>query len=292
MNAPSFHPAALSFDIEDWFHPELVRGRVDRGERRSVVHEGTTALLELLARHQVRSTFFLLGDVVRSHPSLVRSIAAAGHELACHGMSHRPLWALEPASFREELRAFRAALRDAVGSDAAIGYRAPTFSLDRSTAWAIDVLAEEGFHYDSSVFPMRVRLYGVAGAPRGVYRPSSTDPGRPDAHGRIVEFPVAVGSLGPFSVPVAGGFYLRALPIGVLTSVLDGVARLRPFALYLHPWECVRDLPRVPLSPGDAFITYTGLSGVMRKLEALIARYPFTTMSDILERAGAFGPAA
>jgi polysaccharide deacetylase family protein (PEP-CTERM system associated) len=286
------HPAALSIDVEDWFHPELLRGRVTSGDARSVVAEGTAVILELLRRHGVRATFFVLGEVARDRPELVRAIAAGGHEIACHGMSHRPLWALDRESLRTELRAFRGAVRGALGDDPAIGYRAPTFSLDRSTAWAFEVLAEEGFRYDSSVFPLRVRLYGVPGAPLGLYRPSAADPGREDPRGRLVEFPVAIGKLGPLRVPVAGGFYLRALPLPLVTALLDRVARRRPFALYLHPWECVKDLPRVALSPADAFITYTGLAGVPRKLDALLARYSFTTMSEILERAGALAPAA
>ena len=283
---PLPHPAALSFDIEDWFHPELVRGRVGSGERRSVVVEGTEAILAALAKRGARATFFVLGDVARHHPDLVRAIAAAGHEIACHGMTHKPLWALDRESFRAELRQFRAALRGALGQDRAVGFRAPTFSLDRTTAWAFDVLGEEGFQWDSSVFPMRVGLYGVAGAPLGIYRPASGDPAREDPRGALIEFPVSVGSIGPLRLPVAGGFYLRALPEWVLTATLDRIARQRPLALYLHPWECVRDLPRVRLGPGDAFITYAGLDSVGAKLDHLMARYSCDTMSSILERYG------
>jgi len=286
MSASVVHPAALSFDIEDWFHPELVRGRVGADERRSVVEEGTRAILAALARQHARATFFVLGDVARRHPGLVTEIAAAGHELACHGMTHRPLWALERESFRAELRAFRAAIRAVLGRDPVTGFRAPTFSLDRTTAWALDVLREEGFAWDSSVFPMRVGLYGVGGAPLGIYRPSSADPAREDPAGALLEFPVTVEALGPWRIPVAGGFYLRALPLAMLTAALDRVARRRPLALYLHPWECVPDLPRAPLPPRDAFITYVGLAGVRPKLERLIARYACDTMSAILERHG------
>ena len=292
MMAPSLHPAALSFDIEDWFHPELVRRRVRTDEARSVVVEGTRAILALLRRREARATFFVLGDVARRHPELVREIAAAGHEIACHGMTHQPLWALDRESFRTELREFRAALRDALGRDDAVGFRAPTFSLDRSTSWAFDVLSEEGFRWDSSVFPMRVGLYGVAGAPLGIYRPSAADPAREDPRAPLVEFPVSVGALGPLRLPVAGGFYLRALPEGVLAATLDRIAARRPLALYLHPWECVRELPRVRLSPADAFITYTGLGTVMRKLEHLMQRYSCATMSAILERYGRPAPSA
>src|SRR5262249_36785281 len=207
----------LGVDVEDWFHPELVRARVAPGDSRTVVERGTEVVLERLARHGAKATFFLLGDVAARHPALVRRIAGAGHEIACHGMTHRPLWALDRESFRAELRAFRAAIRDALGAGAAapgsgdsrraqpvIGFRAPTFSLDRSTAWALEVLREEGFRYDSSVFPVRSSLYGVPGAPLGIYRPAAHDLARHDPSGPMVEFPVAIARAGPWRVPAAG----------------------------------------------------------------------------------------
>ena len=292
MGTPALHPAALSFDVEDWFHPELVRDHVGSTEHRSVVREGTTAILGALARHGKRATFFVLGEVAAADPDLVREIAAAGHEIACHGMTHRPLWLLDRDSFRAELKAFRAAIKAALGRDPVKGYRAPTFSLDRSTAWALEVLADEGFEWDSSIFPMRVGLYGVNGAPRTIYRPDTRDLRHEDPRGALIEFPVTVGGPQLFGLPVAGGFYLRALPLGLLTSTLDRVARRRPIALYLHPWECVPNLPRVRLSPVGAFITYRGLAGVLAKLDRLIARYPCDTMSHILERYGRLAPAA
>ncbi len=296
----SVHTATLGVDVEDWFHPELVRARVEAGDPRTVVERGTDAVLERLARHGIRATFFLLGDVAARHPALVRRIAGAGHEIACHGMTHRPLWALDRESFRAELRAFRAALRDAlgdgrrgeapaveaVGADAVVGFRAPTFSLDRSTAWALGVLRDEGFRYDSSVFPVRASLYGVPGAPLGIYRPAPDDLTRHDPEGSIVEFPVAVARVGPWRVPAAGGFYLRALPWTALRMLLDRIASERPFALYLHPWECVPGLPRARLGPGAAFVTYLNLGSVLDKLERLLRRYRFVPMREALEAGG------
>ncbi len=286
------HPAAITFDVEDWYHPELVRGLVPADDHRSVVREGTGAILDLLRRHGVRGTFFVLGDVAVRHPELVRAIAAAGHEIACHGMTHRPLWRLTPDTLRRELKDFRAALCAALGEDPAVGFRAPTFSLDASTAWAIEVLKQEGFTYDSSVFPFRTGLYGVGGAPLGIYRPAPGDPARHHPDGALVEFPVAVGNLGPLRLPVAGGFYLRALPLALLRHALDRIARARPFALYLHPWEFVQELPRLRLSPADAFVTHVNLGTVKRKLDHLLDRYTFTTMAAILERHGPPGSAA
>jgi peptidoglycan/xylan/chitin deacetylase (PgdA/CDA1 family) len=308
----------IGVDVEDWFHPELVRARVPAGDARSVVERGTDALLEMFARHGVKSTFFLLGEVASRHPGLVRRIAGAGHEIACHGMTHRPLWSLDRESFRAELRGFRAAVRAVLGGNAAarggpavdtvaregtrageedsahpapgreiaVGYRAPTFSLDRSTAWALEVLYEEGFRYDSSVFPARSSLYGVPGAPLGIYRPSARDLARHDPAGPIVEFPVAILALGPIRVPAAGGFYLRALPWPALRMAIDRIARERPFALYLHPWECVPGLPRVHLAPAASFVTYLNLDSVLGKLERLLRRYRFVPMREVLEAGG------
>jgi polysaccharide deacetylase family protein (PEP-CTERM system associated) len=285
------HPGALTIDVEDWHHPELARAHVPPGDTRSVVSEGVAVILERLRRHGVRATFFVLGDVAARFPDLVREIAAGGHELASHGMTHRPLWTLERESFRRELRECRAAVRAACGREDLVGFRAPTFSLDRSTSWALDVLREEGFRYDSSVFPMRVKLYGVVGAPAGIYRPAPADPASHDPAGTLVEFPVAVGTLGPARLPVGGGFYLRALPTWLLERMLDRIAAERPFNLYLHPWECAPSLPRVPLRPIDGMITYTGLQSVVPKLDRLLSRYRFDTMRSILEHAGHLSPA-
>lgn len=293
MTAPTTHPAAsLTMDVEDWFHPELVRRHIDRADVRSVVREGTAALLELMRRHGARGTFFVLGDVAARHPELVRRIADEGHEIACHGMTHTPLWELNEASFRAELRAYRQAIGSALGRDDTIGFRAPTFSLDPSTAWALRVLAEEGFRYDSSIFPRRVKLYGVRGAPLGIYRPSLTDLARHDPRGPLAEFPVALTSVAGIRVPVAGGFYLRVLPAGWLLRALEDVARRRSVVLYMHPWECASNLPRVSLPGPDAFITYGGIRSVLPKLDRILSRLGSRPMREILEQGGHLEPAA
>ena len=279
-------PVSLTFDIEDWSHPELVRAHVPAGDTRTVVVEGTEAILALLRRHRARASFFILGDVAARHPALVRRIADEGHEIASHGYSHTALWKLDRDSFRGELRGFRAAIKDALGADPALGFRAPTFSLDRTTAWGLEVLREEGFAYDSSIFPLRTGLYGVAGAPRGIYRPAADDLSRHDPSGAIVEWPCAVHAWAGVDVPVAGGFYLRVLPAPVFEGALAGFAARRPANIFLHPWECVPAVPRVPLGPGHGFVTYTGLGSVLGKLERLIRRFGSVPMLDVLEQGG------
>ena len=283
---PGFpHRAAFSFDIEDWHHSELNRVADARPEE-SIVVRGTEAILDLLASHGWRSTFFVLGEVVRDHPDLVRRMVDEGHELACHGMSHRPVWKATPDTFRAELCEFRAVVEAALGHFPVTGFRAPTFSIDRSNPWALDVLREEGYRYDSSIFPMKVKMYGTPGAPVGIYRPSRQDLRRHDPDGTLVEFPVAIAEVQGLRFPVGGGFYLRALPLPVFRSGLDFILRHRPFVLYLHPREVAPESRRQPLDPVNGFITYVNLHTVMAKLEHLFERYEWTTMSDILEHEG------
>jgi len=283
---PSFpHRAAFSFDIEDWHHSELHRVGDARPEE-SIVVRGTEAILDLLAQHGWRSTFFVLGDVVRAHPALIRRMVAEGHELACHGMSHRPVWRADRDSFRAELREFRAEVERVLGDFPVIGFRAPTFSIDRSNAWALGVLRSEGYRYDSSVFPMKVKLYGTPGAPVGIYRPSREDLRKHDPRGEMVEFPVAIAEIQGIRFPVGGGFYLRALPLPLFRAGLDFILRHRPFVLYLHPRELTPETRRMRLDPVNGFITYVNLHTVMAKLERLFERYEWTTMREILESEG------
>jgi len=282
------HLAAISFDIEDWYHSQLIPPDDDhRDEDHSVVRAGTERILEQLKRHGVRATFFVLGEVIRDHPDLVRRMVAEGHEIGCHGMHHEPLWNTTRNGFREELRQFRAIAREHLGDVPITGFRAPTFSIDRRTAWALEVLGEEGFEYDSSIFPAKVKMYGVPEAPTGIYRPAADDLARHDPHGRLVEFPVAVASWGTnLRLPVGGGFYLRALPFAVFRWSLDFILRSRPFALYLHPRETHPEKKRLPLDPVDGFITYVNLHTVVEKLERLYPRYQWVPMREILEREG------
>jgi len=278
--------ASFSFDIEDWYHSELIDRSHWHAHGTSVVRSGTDAILDLLEAHGVRATFFVLGEVARDHPDLIERLVAGGHELACHGMDHRPLWELDRESFRRQLVEFRSLVEGAIGRFPVTGFRAPVFSLYQSTAWALEVLAEQGYRYDSSIFPVPVPTYGVLGAPVGIYRPAREDVRRHDPGGPIVEFPVAVESWGPLRLPVGGGFYLRALPYWFFRRSLDRILEQRPLALYLHPREYMPEQKRLRLAPLQALITYTNLHTVRPKLERLFARYHWETMQQVLEEEG------
>ena len=274
----------LSVDLEAWYHAELLRRHVDPARADPQLEAATAPILALLAARGVRATFFTVGEVLGRAGGLVRAIAAAGHEIACHGYSHRPLWQLDPESLAGELVAFRAAL-EGLGLGPALGYRAPTFSLSARTAWALGVLAQGGYRYDSSVFPVRAGLYGVPGAPLAPYRPALTDLCRHDPGGPLLELPLAAWRALGTNWPVAGGFYLRALPFSLLRGALRRIRSAgRPFVLYLHPWEAWPATPRVRgLRPWERWVTYVGSRAVLGRLRALLDEFQFAPLCELGE---------
>lgn len=281
---------ALSFDVEEIYHAELVRRHVSSAQRAGQAELATRPLLDMLARRGVQATFFLVGEVLREQPDLVRAIVSAGHEVGCHTMSHTPLWDLTPESLRAELRAFRDLWHGVTAGSVCrplLGFRAPTFSLVQRTRWALDVLASEGFLYDSSIFPVANYMYGVSGGPLGAYRPCRDDLRQHDEAGPLLELPMTVWQAAGVRVPVSGGFYLRALPVRVLVHALRQVARERPIVLYAHPWETyagTRQIADLPLA--SRVITYFNQGSVMPKLERLLDAFEFAPLCDVLAVTG------
>lgn len=275
---------ALSFDLEDWFHAQLVRPhvRADRPQRRAPW--AVEPILTLLRRYDVKATFFVVGDVMRHHPDLVRRIYEGGHEIGCHGWSHRPLWSLAPERFAQELEEFDRDASPVVPKEEIVGFRAPTFSLDERTAWALDILQQHGYRYDSSIFPVRNYMYGVDDCPSCPYRPRSnalTDHHRGEG---VIEFPLTACRAAGLALPVSGGFYLRATPLFLLRYLLSRVnAAGDPFVIYMHPWEGDVETPRIKgLSPFERFVTYHNRASTLQKLEALLQRFRFAPLRDVL----------
>ena len=231
------HQHAFSIDVEDWFHPELVRRHVPEPEQTPRLEQALAPLLDMLRKRDMTATFFMLAPIVDANRELVGQLHRDGHEIACHGVSHRPLWELSLEEFRAELREWKDTVQSIDPAIPMQGYRAPTFSIDERTGWALDVLAEEGFTYDSSIFPFKNHVYGVAGAPVAPYTPDPSNLTAHSADGPIREFPLTVLPIGNFRLPVSGGFYLRALPYSVIKQALKRIAKERPFVLYCHPWE-------------------------------------------------------
>ena len=274
---------ALTIDVEDYFQvsalePSIPRSTWDACEYRA--ERNTDRLLAIFERNRVKGTFFVLGWIAERSPSLVRRIADAGHEIACHGYSHRRVYTQSAAEFRRETASTKTLLEDVSGR-AVLGYRAASFSIVRRSLWALDVLVELGFRYDSSIFPIRHDLYGMPGAataPSIVGAPSG---------GTLAEFPMATASWFGQNVPVAGGGYFRILPYWLTRAGLRQInAQGRPFTFYLHPWEIDPGQPKVGARGFAKFRHYTNLRGCEERLERLLQDFRFTRMSDVLVSLG------
>ena len=277
-------PNALTVDVEDYFHVSALAASIHRDtwtSRESRVVGNTHRLLDLFGECKVRGTFFVLGWVAERHPQLVKDIAKAGHEVACHGFSHRLVYEQSPAEFREETLRSKKLLEDATGRSV-LGYRAASYSIVRRSLWALDILAEAGFAYDSSIFPVRHDRYGIPDAERNPHRMAT--PGG----NSIVEWPLAAARILGFRLPVAGGGYFRLLPYAVSRWGLASINRRdrQPFIFYLHPWEIDPDQPRVRAGWVSRFRHYTNLDKCEERLRRLLAEFRFGTARDSLAQLG------
>ena len=272
---------AMSIDVEDYFHVSVFDGIVPRREwerMESRVVANTTRLLNLFDEFNVRSTFFVLGWVADRHPELVRTIAARGHEVASHGYAHRLIYDQTPGAFRDDVRRAKQLLEDAAGQRV-VGYRAPSYSITPRSLWALDVLLEEGYEYDSSIFPIRHDRYGIPVSDR---RPYAIE--RPQ--GTLIEVPGSTTPFGPVNLPVAGGGYFRILPYWWTHWGIQRVNQLehRPAVFYLHPWEIDPDQPRLAAGRLGRFRHYRNLDKTEARLRQLLTDFRFDTMAALVAR--------
>lgn len=269
--------AFLTVDVEDYFQVEAFSDRVSRQEwdgYPSRVVANTKTLLDLFDECHVKATFFILGWVAEHHPQLVGEIVKRGHEPACHSYWHRPVFQLSREEFREDTQRAKHSIENAAGA-AVHGYRAPSFSIIRESYWALDVLAECGFRYDSSIFPISHDFYGIPDAPRAPYLVQTPN-------GALVEFPMTTFRLlRQTNLPVGGGGYLRILPFW-FTSL--GIRRARaeglPLITYIHPWEVDPGQPRLDGRLTSRLRHYTNLRQTAARLRALIAQIQFSNFRD------------
>jgi polysaccharide deacetylase family protein (PEP-CTERM system associated) len=274
-------PLAISIDLEDYFHVEAFAGVVSRDNWSSYAtrfEENTKRTLDLLSRFGTRATFFVLGWAAARAPRLIRKVAEAGHEIACHSYWHRRIWQITPEEFREDTRRAVKTLEDITGAKPR-GYRAPTFSIDHRSLWAIDILAEEGFSYDSSVFPVRHDFYGMPSAPRTPFRWRS-ETGR-----TLVEVPMpTIRALGR-SWAFGGGGYLRILPMAYNRWAIRKVTleEKMPVVVYFHPWELDPDQPRLPGGLRSKLRHYTNLTGMESRLARLLQEHRFVTVQELID---------
>ena len=269
---------AMTVDVEEYFHAsafDRVVSRQSWADRDSRVVRCTEILLESFDRANVRATFFVLGWVAERFPQLVRDIETSGHEIASHGFHHQLIYMLTPEQFREDVRRAKATIEDASGCEVR-GYRAPSFSIVRSSLWALDVLIEEGYRYDASIFPIRHDRYGIADAPRHTHALER-------ASGTIVEIPASTVRVGSVNLPIAGGGYFRLLPY---EWTRWGLARVNqegePAVFYVHPWEIDPQQPLIDIGRVSTWRHRVGLHKTLDRLEQLCSDFSFGTIQSML----------
>ena len=284
MSPPTRHSLQSHFftvDVEEYFHVNAFESVVSRAEWDRYpgrLSRSMPLLLEALGRHGARATFFVLGWVAKHQPDIVRAIVREGHEVASHGFWHQRLTTLTPDAFRADVRASKEAL-EAVSGQQVIGYRAPSFSIVPGGEWAFDVLLEEGFQYDSSLFPIRRRGYGYPGAPRVVHAIRR-------GAGTLTEIPLATATLAGLVLPAAGGGYLRQLPFALIRRAFrQASSRAIPATFYIHPWELDPDQPRLPVGAVTQLRHYRGLSRTLQRIERLLTEFRFTSIGAYLHAA-------
>lgn len=268
----------FTVDVEEYFQVHAFEGVIRRSQWSALpsrVAQNVDVLLDLLAEHDVTGTFFVLGWVADRHPNVVRRIADAGHEIASHGWWHNRVTTLQPDQFREDIRSSKALLED-ISGNLVTGYRAPSFSITPHSQFAFDVLIEEGYLYDSSVFPIRRSNYGWPGAPPIPYVKEC-------ASGSLLEFPLATSLWGPLRIPAAGGGYLRQLPLSIVQRAFrehddQGI----PAVFYIHPWELDHEQPRMPVGLLTRIRHYRGLRSSRACLERLFQEFRFTSVAGRL----------
>ncbi len=270
----------FTVDVEEYFHVSSMEPHIPVSEwagKASRLQPVMDQILGLLSDHDARGTFFVLGWVARRHPDLVKRIAAAGHEVASHGMMHRRVTTLTPDEFRADVRSARELLEDIVGGPV-IGYRAPSFSIVADRLWALEILVEEGHRYDSSLFPIRRKGYGLAGGARDPHW--LTTPA-----GDLLEFPPTTLRVGGLNLPAAGGAYFRLFPLALFTRAFrEAERRARPGTFYIHPWEFDPDQPRVPGIPLTTRLRhYGGLRHTHSRMRRMFGEFRFGTIRRTFE---------
>ncbi len=268
----------FTVDVEDYFHVPAFASSVrpeDWDQYECRVEQNTRRVLEIAAETGTCGTFFVLGWVAKRYPHLVTEIQSAGHEIGCHSQWHQLVYELGPDRFRTDLIESRDVLQDITGQPITM-YRSPSFSINMKSLWALDILVEEGFDVDSSIYPVHHDRYGIPDAPMvpNVIRTPS---------GNIREFPGMVYRFGKTNIPVGGGGYLRLLPWTATKRLLKGVrAQGRPLNVYIHPWEFDPQQPRVPASLKSKFRHYQNLKTTAGKIRNMLRQFKLGRMSDVL----------
>lgn len=273
---------AMTIDVEDYFHvaafADVINPR-DWEKYPTRVVKNTNAILELFENKGLKATFFCLGWVAEREPALIKAIVDAGHEIASHGYSHQLVYKQTPETFKEETKRSKELLED-ICQKPVVGYRAASYSITAKSTWALNILSELGFTWDSSIFPIKHDNYGMPASPERPYL-IELENGR-----TLTEFPLTTAKVGPFSLPAAGGGYFRQYPYALSRWLFNRASdnQTKPQIFYLHPWEIDTEQPRIEnASRFSKFRHYTNIGKCMSRLERMIGDFDFTTMTQALD---------
>jgi len=271
----------LGIDFEEWFHPQLIQDVLKHETKSFEIVKGLDKIIEFLGKHETYATFFMVGEILENFPDILDKILDNGHEIGFHTMYHSRL---DSENFQEK---FSKELDDfaKLTNNKSKGFRAPTFSLNEKSSWAIDTLEEHGYVYDSSIVPAKTSLYGNPNAPRNPYKITSDYLDSDNPKGKITEFPLMVTKFLGKTVPVGGGFYLRTLPFGTTKKALRTYDQEnKPGVFYIHSWELTPEyMPKIKLSTKNNFITYHNLDKVLERMGVLLSNFEFTSFERFIQ---------
>ena len=271
---------ALTIDVEDYFHVENFKGFIQQKDwetYESRIEANTYTVLKILDLFQYKTTFFVLGWIADRYKELIKLIHQEGHEIASHGYSHELIYITQPEDFRQDLRKSKMILEDLTG-DRVIGYRAPSYSITKKSLWAIDILLEEGFEYDSSIFPTMHDRYGIADAHRFPHKLKGGN------GNYLTEFPPSTFRVIGMNIPVSGGGYFRFFPYYLTKKFFNSINQKerKPFIFYLHPWEFDPEQPKIKTNKSNAFRHYFNLNKTEKKFSKLLKDFKFDAVKNIL----------
>ena len=281
---------ALTIDVEDYYHVAAFASVIQPQEwerYESRVERNVNRLMDILDEYQTRATFFILGWVAERHPYLIRAIRQRGHELASHGYAHQCIYTQTPQQFREETRRSKRIIEDATG-ESILGYRAASYSITQQSLWALEILREEGFVYDSSIFPIHHDRYGIPESSRFGYLVKG------HADSGLVELPPSTIRVAGINIPIAGGGYFRIYPYAFTRWGISHINHRehQPAVVYLHPWEIDPGQPRIHANAVSRFRQYFNLEKTEPRLVRLLRDFKFETVSAVLRNQGLLKPGA
>jgi len=272
----------LGIDFEDWFHPQLVQPYVKNIKHEPTMFKGLDKIIELLRTTETSATFFVVGKLLETNPEILDKIIENGHEIGFHTMNHDRIDTNEfKENFANEIQTF-----SKLTNKKSKGFRAPTFSLNKSSSWIIDSLGKSNYTYDSSVVPVKTELYGIPDAGIRPYRISSKSIEKDDESGRIIEFPILVTKFLGKKIPAGGGFYLRTLPSRIIKNAINNYQKQKiPATSYIHSWELTPEyMPKIKLPTKENFVTFHNINKAFGKMKKILEEFEFTTFSKFMSK--------